>query len=56
MQYLDGLEVGQQVVLAALLAQNRLLLLSQLGLNQLQHVPLLAQALRTTLRHTTTSR
>lgn len=48
--YLNGLEVGQQQVLGLLLAQDRLFLLIQPGLHQLEHVSLLTQALSTALR------
>lgn len=48
--YLNGLQVGQQQVLALLLAQDCLFFLIQPGLNQLQHVSLLTQALSTALR------
>lgn len=48
--YLNGLEVGQQQVLGLLLAQNILFLLIQPGLHQLQHVSLFTQALSIALR------
>lgn len=48
--YLNGLEVGQQQALGLLLAQDRLFLLIQPGLHQFQHVSLLTQALSTALR------
>lgn len=47
--YLNGLEVGHQQVLALLLAQDRLFLLIHPGLHQLQHISLLTQVLSTAL-------
>lgn len=50
LDYLNSLEVGQQQVLALLLALGGFFLLSQPGLYQLQHLSLLTQALSATLR------
>lgn len=48
--YLNSLQVGQQQVLALLLALDGFFLLSQPGLHKLQHVSLLTQILSATLR------
>lgn len=42
LDYLNSLEVGQQQILALLLAEDRLLFLVQLGLHQLERFSFLA--------------
>lgn len=49
--YLNCLEVCQKQILSPLLAQDRLLLLIESALIQLQHISLLAQTLHLTLMH-----